>query len=969
MGIGGLSRHQLTFPIRKTFMRRSIVSLFSFLAIALIALTGCQEPQNSIPGSVDSISVRVMDSTDAKTITPEGNVNISHYVITVVNEAEGINQSSGYLTKGSMFTVSNVPAGTWYAKVDAYIDRGEDNYVKVASDQSEPKTVQAGASTTFELVLDTLDAVASGDVTVTLKMPAALSAESTAFWYQYTITGMTDEDFTHTSELLSGTTGADGLATITLDADAIGLMQGAYRFAITVQDTETSPTVTRKGVDVMRLVNGLEAKGTIDLTTYEADQSFDVTITDKIGDILTPSLEDGKEVYNLDGQDGNASLTVTLAEPLTANETIEWYVDGELDETVNADEAANGKYTLTFTPGSHIVTAIVRDTDTLMAVGSIEEFKVNLVVAEIAAQMFTFSLNSDQKSYTVTGLAQEIGEFVMPGSGVLEIPTTYQGKPVTEIGYEAFKGRTDIVGSVVIPDSVTSIGSRALSGCSSLTEINIPDNVTSIEPETFAGCSAFETVEISDASQLTSIGGYAFTGCSALTNITIPEGVTEIGDCAFTTCSVLETITIPESVTSIGTRAFYGCSSLTSVNIPDGVTEIKNSAFFGCSALETVEISDTSQLTRISWQAFRGCTALESVTIPDGVISIGDDVFHNCSALATVEITETSQLESIGDYAFADCSAIMEIKIPDGVTSIGHDAFEGCSSLKSITIPEGVTTIERGTFQGCSALAEVNPPSTLISIEGDDIYGGAFEDCSSLTSINIPESVTSIGSDAFYGCSKLETVEIPEDSQLASIGYRAFFDCSALIDINLPDGVTSIGEGAFSRCTKLASINIPDSVTSIGSTAFSYCSTLEIINIPDNVTEIGQNTFFSCSSLSDIYCEVSSQPEGWHSGWLTVCNADVFWGVPEEDFDSIMNNDSVPYDVPEPAISVDGGNVTITCEKAFAHIYYTIDGSEPTKDNGTLYKGPFAVSDGITVKAVAYVGNDIYSTVAESSGV
>ena len=471
MGIGGLSRHQLTFPIRKTFMRRSIVSLFSFLAIALIALTGCQEPQNSIPGSVDSISVRVMDSTDAKTITPEGNVNISHYIITVVNEAEGINQSSGYLTKGSMFTVSNVPAGTWYAKVDAYIERGEDTYVKVASDQSEPKTVQAGASTTFELVLDTLDAVASGDVTVTLKMPAALSAESTAFWYQYTITGMTDEEFSLTSEMLSGTTGADGLATITLDADAIGLMQGAYRFAITVQDAETSPTLTRKGMDVMRLVNGLEAKGTIDLTTYEADQSFDVTITDKIGDILTPSLEDGKEVYNLDGQDGSASLTVTLAEPLKANETIEWYVDGELDETVNADEATSGKYTLTFTSGSHIVTAIVRDTNTLMAVGSIEEFEVNLVAAEIAVQMFTFSLNDNGESYTVTGLTAPIGELVMPSSGVLEIPATYKGKPVTEIGHEAFRRRNDIVGSVVIPDGVTSIEQWAFIACPSLTDI------------------------------------------------------------------------------------------------------------------------------------------------------------------------------------------------------------------------------------------------------------------------------------------------------------------------------------------------------------------------------------------------------------------------------------------------------------------------------------------------------------------
>ena len=492
-------------------MRRSIVSLFSFLAIALIALTGCQEPQNTIPGSVNSISVRVMDSTDSKTITPEGNVNISHYVITVVNEAEGINQSSGYLTKGSMFTVSNVPAGTWYAKVDAYIDRGEDTYVKVASDQSEPKTVQTGASTTFELVLDTLDEVVSGDVTVTLKMPAALSAESTTFWYQYTITGMTDEEFTHTSEMLSGTTGADGLAAITLDADAIGLMQGAYRFAITVQDAESDPTLIRKGVDVMRLVNGLEAKGTIDLSAYESDQSFDVTITDKIGDILTPQLEDGYEVYNLDGSGGNATLTVALAEPLTASQTVEWYVDGELDETVNTDEASSGKYTLTVFSGSHIVTAIVRDTGTLMAVGSIDGFKVNLV--GFAEQLFTF--RESGSSYTVTGLIQSEGEFEMPESGVLEIPASYNGLPVTGIGSSAFSDRTDIAGTVVIPDSVTSIGGSAFRECSELTSINIPDGVTSIGGDVFYGCSALETVEISDSSQLISIGGSAFQNCSA----------------------------------------------------------------------------------------------------------------------------------------------------------------------------------------------------------------------------------------------------------------------------------------------------------------------------------------------------------------------------------------------------------------------------------------------------------------------
>ncbi len=914
-------------------MRRSIVSLFSFLAIALIALTGCQEPQNSIPGSVDSISVRVMDSTDAKTITPEGNVNISHYVITVVNEAEGINQSSGYLTKGSMFTVSNVPAGTWYAKVDAYIQRGEEGsytYVKVASDQSEPKTVQAGASTTFELVLDTLDAVASGNVTVTLKMPTALSAESTAFWYQYTITGMTDEEFSHTSELLSGTTGADGLATITIDADAIGLMQGAYRFAITVQDAKTSPTLTRKGVDVMRLVNGLEAKGTIDLTTYEADQSFDVTITDKIGDILTPALEDGKEVYNLGGQDGSASLTVTLAEPLKANETIEWYVDGELDETVNADEASSGKYFLTFTPGSHIVTAIVRDTDTLMAVGSIDEFKV-MIVAEFAEKVFTFEFDAYSQSYTVTGLVKEVGEFEMPSSGVLEIPSSYQGKPVTQIGSGAFEGRTDIVGSVVIPDSVKTIKFNAFLGCSALTGINIPDSVTEIGSDAFSGCYALQSIiipkcmttigngvfrgcstltgiNISDS--VTEIESNAFLGCSSLASITIPDGVTSIGSSAFESCSALETVEISDTsqLTSIGTDTFKNCSSLTSINIPDGVTEIGRQAFYGCSALKAIEIADTSQLASIGTSAFENCSSLTSISIPEGITTIQGNTFKGCFTLAEVNLPSTLTAikgDSFSGGAFENCSSLTSINIPGSVLSIGGYAFRGCSSLASITIPDGVTSIGSSAFESCSVLetVEISDTSQLTSIGTD-----AFKNCSSLTSINIPDGVTEIGRQAFYGCSSLQSITIPEGVTTIEVGtfYRcagltevilpstltaikgdpsysgAFSHCSSLTSINILDGVTEIGRQAFYDCSSLQSITIPESVTSIGSNAFENCSTLTSITIPEGVTSIGHWAFKDCSSLTDIYCEASAQPEGWNSYWLSNCAAEVHWGYTNE---------------------------------------------------------------------------------------
>ena len=47
---------------------------------------------------------------------------------------------------------------------------------------------------------------------------------------------------------------------------------------------------------------------------------------------------------------------------------------------------------------------------------------------------------------------------------------------------------------ITIPNSVTSIGESAFSGCSNLTNITIPDNITSIGNRTFASCSKLTTI-------------------------------------------------------------------------------------------------------------------------------------------------------------------------------------------------------------------------------------------------------------------------------------------------------------------------------------------------------------------------------------------------------------------------------------------------------------------------------------------
>jgi hypothetical protein len=190
------------------------------------------------------------------------------------------------------------------------------------------------------------------------------------------------------------------------------------------------------------------------------------------------------------------------------------------------------------------------------------------------------------------------------------------GNSVASIGGYAFKGCAALT-SVTIPASVTSIGDYAFFGCAGLASIivdsanlnyqsidgvlyskdgetliaypagksgsayAIPDSVTSIGYDAFSGCTGLTSIAIPDS--VTSIGYDAFSGCTGLTSIAIPDSVTSIGEAAFYRCTALSSIVIPDSVTSIGVYAFFGCTGLTSVTIPNSVMRIGVCAFKDCT--------------------------------------------------------------------------------------------------------------------------------------------------------------------------------------------------------------------------------------------------------------------------------------------------------------------------------------------------------------------------------------------------
>ena len=194
--------------------------------------------------------------------------------------------------------------------------------------------------------------------------------------------------------------------------------------------------------------------------------------------------------------------------------------------------------------------------------------------------------------------------------------------------------------SLAIPNSVTSIGESAFSGCSGITSLSIGEKVTSI-------------------------GNYAFSGCSGITSLTIGEKVTTIDYRAFNGCSGITSLTIPSSVTSIGYEAFYGCSSLSSIVVSSD-NPIYDSRNNSNAIIETA--SNTLVL---------GC--LNSI-IPNTVTSIGSSSFKGCGL---INMNIPNSVTSIGYKAFDECSSLTNLTIGKSVKEIKEYAFRGCSSLKT----------------------------------------------------------------------------------------------------------------------------------------------------------------------------------------------------------------------------------------------------------------------------------------------
>ena len=511
------------------------------------------------------------------------------------------------------------------------------------------------------------------------------------------------------------------------------------------------------------------------------------------------------------------------------------------------------------------------------------------------------STEGAEVTYKVTGLnpnTVQVGTgdavavaLTTTGSVTLPQTVTYEAGgerctySVTSVAEGAFEGITGIT-SVSLPKTLTSLGLRAFSGCSSLADVY----------------SAIETPFDIDAT--------VFENIDASAKLYVPQGTESLYRAKWWYGYFGGGMVNGETFVENG-MTFLKLSA-TTVSIGDGTGPAISTSTSGALDIPATVEHDgvTYTVTALSVWAFGGCTNLTSVTVPEGIDEIPNSAFSGCTALATLSLP--SSLRTVGNYAFNGCSGIVTLELPEGLETIGDQSFRNCTGLTTLTLPSTLTTIERA-FDYCSALQNVYSHILTPMSIGGFYYTGASETCvltvplgtrdayladdilgwsdgsngqtkvfNSIVEDNMAVVKTQEGVPVRYCLNTTQhtamvgqsqytdltdsdylsipsgttgTVTIPSSIEylgqtytVSQVGYKSFYNVTGLTSVSLPNTITSVGGYAFSLCTNLTTAVVPKT----GSYMFSGCTALADVTITDETSDISMAAFTNCTSLAHI---------------------------------------------------------------------------------------------------------------------
>ena len=166
----------------------------------------------------------------------------------------------------------------------------------------------------------------------------------------------------------------------------------------------------------------------------------------------------------------------------------------------------------------------------------------------------------------------------------------------------------------------------------------------------FKTCISLESIIL--PSTITEIGSSAFYDCDSMKEVVLNEGLTTIGNNAFRECTSLESINFPSTLIKIGMESFNHCIKLRGVVLNKEIKKIGHLAFAHCKSLERINLKCTDSDTVLSGYVFAHCTRLRDLDLHCTQLYKHDKpmenkTFHGCLLERINFVTMSARLETI----------------------------------------------------------------------------------------------------------------------------------------------------------------------------------------------------------------------------------------------------------------------------------------------------------------------------------
>lgn len=244
---------------------------------------------------------------------------------------------------------------------------------------------------------------------------------------------------------------------------------------------------------------------------------------------------------------------------------------------------------------------------------------------------------------------------------------------------------------------------------------------------------------------------------------------------------------------------------------------------------------------------------VENIVIPAGVQSIKEGLFSGLTVSGNtvgtpstwpdetytapakdVKTITTKSIDVIEPYTFARLPELVTAYI-SGALEIGNYAFDQCLNLEAAEVGAETGTLGLRPFSGCEKLVDVNfKDSPYFKTEDGVIYG--LEGGTKTKIIECLEGRGSIVGSRVVGPDELAGIK--------EIAPEAFMDCDFIRQVDLSSSVvTEIPERTFAECDRLNSVELPNTIRAIRNGAFWNMPELGSVKIPDSISVIAPNAF------------------------------------------------------------------------------------------------------------------------------